>query len=213
MLILNADDTRKALPMKSAIAGMKSAYAAFCDGTAQVPLRTQLPVPSHAGNFIVMPSLVSDGSNDSLAVKIVSVYPNNPDNNLPTIHAVVLVFEVNSGRVLAMIEGGMLTAIRTGAASGAASDLLARPDSKTVAIFGAGIQAKTQLEAICAVRQIEKIWIYDINIDRAIEFMNIFENFGDPHPRIQIAVNPEEAISSADIICTATTSKIPVFAD
>ena len=213
MLILTANDIRKALPIKTAITGMKSAYAAFCEGSAQVPLRMQLPVTAHDGNCIVMPSLVSDGINDALAVKTVSVFPNNPEKNLPTIHATVLVLEVNSGRPVAMLEGGSLTAIRTGAASGAATDLLARSDSKTAAIFGAGVQAHTQLEAICAVRQIEEVWIYDIDIGQVNAFIEHVKLTRHQFPTIKIAISPEEAIESADIICTATTSKYPVFPD
>ena len=117
MLILNADDIRQALPMKTAIAGMKSAFAAFCSGKAQMPQRTQLPINAHEGISIVMPALLSDGENDAMTVKIVSVFPHNPERNLPTIHAAVLVLESNSGRPLALLEGGSLTAIRTGAVS------------------------------------------------------------------------------------------------
>jgi len=79
MLILNADDIRQALPMKTAIAGMKSAFAAFSSGKSQVPQRTQLPVTAHEGISIVMPALLADGENDALTVKIVSVFPHNPE--------------------------------------------------------------------------------------------------------------------------------------
>jgi len=213
MLILNADDIRRALPMKTAIAGMKSAFAAFSSGKSQVPQRTQLPVTAHEGISIVMPALLADGENDALTVKIVSVFPHNPERNLPTIHAAVLVLESNSGRPLALLEGGSLTAIRTGAASGAATDLLARSNSKNVTIFGAGVQGRTQLDAICAVRPIENIWIYDIDPQRARAFIEQAAKTGHHFRTFKLAASPEEAVASADIICTATTSNRPVFQD
>ncbi len=213
MLILNADDIRQALPMKTAIAGMKSAFAAFCRGKTQVPQRTQLPVTAHEGISIVMPALLADGENDALTVKIVSVFPHNPERNLPTIHAAVLVLESNSGRPLALLEGGSLTAIRTGAASGAATDLLARRESKIAAIFGAGIQGRTQLEAICAVRPIENVFVYDVDAQRAHRFIEDYAQLGDQAMVFSLASSPKDAIGSADIICTATTSKTPVFPD
>ena len=86
-----------------------------------------------------------------------SVFPRNTQQGLPIIHAAVLVLDANTGRPMALLEGGVLTAIRTDAASGAATDLLARTDSHVAAIFDAGVQAHTQLEAICTVRPIFQI--------------------------------------------------------
>lgn len=85
-----------------------------------------------------------------MAVKLVSVFADNPKHGLPVINGVVLVLDVMTGLPLAMMNGAALTAIRTGAASGAATDLLARTNARTVAIFGSGVQARTQLEAVCA---------------------------------------------------------------
>jgi ornithine cyclodeaminase/alanine dehydrogenase-like protein (mu-crystallin family) len=99
-------------------------------------------------------------------VKVVSVFPHNPAQRLPLIHAAVLVLEADSGRPIALLEGGTLTAIRTGAAAGAATSLLARPDSRVAAIFGAGVQGRTQLQAVCATRTIQTAWIYDSQPER-----------------------------------------------
>lgn len=111
----------------------------------------------------------------------------------------------------------MLTAIRTGAASGAATDLLARPDSRVAAIFGAGVQARTQLEAICTVRPIRTVWIYDRIPERIETFVRELAGWlvRDPSPRIcvRVATSSQEAVADADVICTATTSSTPVFDD
>jgi ornithine cyclodeaminase len=121
--------------------------------------------------------------------------------------------EANTGKPIALLEGSSLTAIRTGAASGLATDILSRPDSHVAAIFGAGAQGRTQLEAICTVRTIEQVWVYDSSQKSAEAFMSELAGM-DPIPHdVRIAKTSEEAIQQADIICTATTSISPVFDD
>lgn len=213
MLILNAEDVRRALPMKAAIEAMKQAYAALSDGQAEVPLRTRLPVSPHEGVSLFMPAYVRTKEREALAVKIVSVFNRNPQRGLPLIFAAVVVLEAETGRPIALLEGGTLTAIRTGAGSGAAIDLLARPEACTLAIFGAGAQGRTQLEAACTVRRIATVWVYDRDSQKAGAF--IAEMAGrDPIPTdLRLAASPAQAAADADIICTATTSSTPVFED
>ncbi|MBW8011295.1 MAG: hypothetical protein FVQ83_08650 [Chloroflexi bacterium] len=211
MLILKSDDVRKALPMGQTIAAMKDAYAALSDKRAQVPLRVRLPVTPHHGVSLFMPAFVEDQAGEALAVKIVSVFPENNKLDLPIIHAAVLVLEAHTGRVLAVLEGGALTAIRTGAGCGAATDLLSRPDSRVAAIFGAGVQGRTQLEAICSVRSIQKVWIYDPNKTNVETFIREMAGKGTIPDDLHAAENPQEAINEADIISTATTSNTPVI--
>jgi alanine dehydrogenase len=211
MLILNTDEVRTALPMADAIQAMRRAYAAFSSGRAQVPLRAHLPIPPYKASGLFMPAFVQDEEGDALAVKAVSIYPENPLQGLPLIHAAVLVFEPHTGRPLALLAGGALTAIRTGAAAGAATGLLARPDAKTAAIFGAGIQARTQLEAICEVRNIETAWIVDPSPGKAPAFVEEMAGTGKIPRDLRVAADPAEAVAHADIICTATTSKQPVY--
>lgn len=213
MLILTADDVRKALPMNEAIEAMKNAYASVSSGTAVVPLRTRLPIPDSEALSLFMPAFVNSENGNALAIKVVSLFPSNPARGLAYIQAAVLVFEADTGRAIALLEGSSLTAIRTGAAGGAAIDLLARPDSKIVAIFGAGAQGRTQLEAACTARKIETAFIYDANPDKAQAFAAEMNGKG-PIPRdLRVAGSAREAVEYADIICTATTSLRPVFQD
>lgn len=213
MLILTADEVRQALPMREAIEAMKHAYASLSDGKADAPLRTRLPIPPHNGLALFMPAYVQTDETEALAVKIVSIHPENPSHGLPYIHAAVVVLEANTGRAVALLEGGSLTAIRTGAGSGAAMDLLARKDSRTVAIFGAGVQGRTQLEAACAVREIESAWVYDANRESAEKFASEMAGRGRVPKDLRVAESPAQAAKEADIICTATTSTHPVFTD
>jgi len=211
MLILNAQDVRSALPMKETIEAMKRAYAALSAGRAEVPLRTRLSIPQKNASGLFMPAFVQGDENDSLAIKIVTLFPDNPIKNLPFIHAGVLVIDAETGQMQALLEGGTLTAIRTGAGAGAATDLLARHDCHVAAIFGAGVQARTQLEAICSVRSVEFVKVYAPTREHVKTFI---EEMGEQVPaKIVCANSPDEALGDADIICTATTATRPVFDD
>lgn len=213
MLILNANEVRQSLPMNEAIAAMKDAYASLSDGTAVAPLRTRLPIPSRNAISLFMPAYMKSDSGEALAVKVVSLYPSNPARGLAYIQAAVLVFDTETGRAIALLEGSTLTAIRTGAGSGAAIDLLARKDSKVVAIFGAGPQGKTQLSAACSARNIETVYIYNPTTAKAASFANELAGLNTIPKDIRVAKTPKEAIEHADIICTATGSTKPVFED
>jgi len=213
MLILNADEVRRALPMRQAIAAMKDAYASLSNGTAVVPLRTRLQIPSHQALSLFMPAYTRSESGEALAVKVVSLYPGNPPRGLAYIQAAVLVLEANTGRAIALLEGSTLTAIRTGAGSGAAIDILARKDSKVVAVFGAGVQGRTQLEAACTVRNIETVFIFNPTLGKARAFAEEMAGRNSIPNDIRVANTPQEAIENANIICTATTSSKPVFDD
>lgn len=215
MLILTADEVKKALPMKEAIEAMKKAYASLSDGKADVPLRTHLSIPSQDAVSLIMPAYVQAEGGDALAVKVVSLFPRNPERQrkLALIQAAVLVLDAETGQPRALLEGSSLTAIRTGAGSGAAIDLLSRPDSKVVAVFGAGVQGRTQLEAACSVREIEQAWVFDTNVEAAEDFIKDLAGIGPIPEDLRVASTPEVALSDADIVCTATTSSKPVFSD
>ena len=211
MLILTSDDVRKALPMNQAIQAMKDAYASLSNGAAVVPLRTRLPIPGSEALSLFMPAFVNSRNGNALAIKVVSLFPANPSRGLAYIQAAVLVFDAETGQAIALLEGSSLTAIRTGAAGGAAIDLLSRTDSKVVAIFGAGAQGRAQLEAACTARTIETAFIFDADMSKAESFAN--EMKAKLGTNVRVAANSQEAIQNADIICTATTSTKPVFHD
>ncbi len=213
MLILNADEVRQALPMNEAIAAMKDAYASLSNGTAVVPIRTRLPIPSRDALGLFMPAYMKTDTDEALAVKVVAIFPHNPARGLAYIQAAVLVLDTDTGRIMALLEGNTLTAIRTGAGSGAAIDILARQDSKVAAIFGAGAQGRTQLEAACTAREIETAWIYDPSPEKAKVFAEEMAGRNNIPKDVRVARSPKETIEQADIICTATTSSQAIFHD
>ncbi|MEJ2010725.1 MAG: hypothetical protein P8X64_00695 [Anaerolineales bacterium] len=209
LLVLNAEEVRKALPMEQAVEAMIEAYSQLSTGKSQVPLRARINLPEVDGIALFMPAYL-EGTNE-FGMKFVSVFPNNAEYELPTIHALAVAIDPQTGRPLALLEGAALTAIRTGAGSGAATKLLARQDAVRAAIFGSGAQARTQLEAICTVRQIEHAWIYSLDRPGAERMVSDLAGAGPIPQSLEIAENPQQAVQDADIICTATTSHEPVF--
>jgi len=214
--LFSAADVGRALPMADAIAAVKAAYVQLSAGRAQAPLRAHLAVAG-GDSTLVMPFYVpaAGGANDNnaagaLGLKLVSVFNSNPPRGLPLIHALVLALDAATGAPLALIEGGSLTAIRTGAASGAATDVLARPDARTLALFGSGVQARRQLEAVCAVRPIERVRVYSLAGAEALAAE--MAGRGPIPADITVVASPREALAGADIVCAATTSRTPVFA-
>jgi len=207
--VLDAGEVRQALPMAEAVEAMKRAFGLLSGGEVSMPLRSRVEIAEQNATALFMPAY--GGAEAGLAVKIVSVFPHNPERGLPTIHAVVIVLDPLSGAPVALLEGASLTAIRTGAASGAATDLLARKSSHTVAVFGSGAQARTQLEAVCTVREIRTAWVYGIDAPGVEAFAREMAGRGPCPADLRIAETSGEAVAEADIICTATTATTPVF--
>lgn len=210
-----AGDIRRTVSMTRAIEAMTDVYIRVSSGGAVIPLRTALPLGGGAedgGVVLFMPASLGKGG--GVGAKIVAVVPANRALGLPTIHALVILIDERTGVPEAVLEGTGLTALRTGAASGAATALLARPDARTAAVFGAGIQARTQLEAVCTVRTIEAALVYDLDRQAAETFARDMSAAGPPIPvNIRPAATAAEAAAFADVICTATTSPVPVFPD
>ena len=212
MLILSAADLRRALPMTEAVEAMRGAFAAFSSGRARVPLRTHVPVERHDGVVLIMPALIEEPGLEALTVKTITVFQRNPGRGEPLIQAAVQVLDPETGRPIALLEGGSLTALRTGAASGLATDLLSRPESRVAAIFGAGVQGRAQLEGISAVRALESVLVCDPSPEATARFIADLAG-RDSIPTDLRAATAREAAAEADILCTATVSSTPVFAD
>lgn len=208
VVILTQADVKFLLDMNEAIKMIEKAFTELTNKTTVLPLRQSIESERHDGVVLFMPSYLSGMG--SLALKTVSVYPNNPiKHKLPTVSALVILIDPKTGTPLAIMDGAYLTAIRTGAASGVATKHLARKDASVAAIIGAGTQARTQLQALCAVRNIEKAKVYDIRPRASSSFaMEMSQSLGIS---VEPVRNSREAIKGADIICTASTSTVPVL--
>lgn len=200
--ILNAADVKKALPMPLAITAMLSAFSQLSKGEVHMPLRTATNIHSQQATILSMPAYLSESQEAS--VKIVSIFPNN--QNSATINGMVIYIDAISGQPRAILEGASLTAIRTGAVSGLATDLLANKDASVLAIIGSGVQAETQLEAVCCVRNIQKIYIYSRKKENAEKFAAKLQ-----HSNIEVVTEIQHATKQADVICTATSATAPLI--
>ncbi|MDT7884818.1 MAG: hypothetical protein RQ891_08200 [Thermoflexus sp.] len=203
-----AEDIRRALPMREAIEAMRAAFIAFSEGRAHIPQRLSISIPEQEGITLVMPGYVPP---DALGLKVVSVFPRNPARGLPTLSALVVMLDPETGAPAALLDGAFLTAWRTGAASGLATDLLARPDAESLALIGAGAQARTQLLAVAAVRSLRRVRVYSRTPARAQALIEEMQGQEGIPQDIAVAPTPEAAVAEADIVCTATNSSVPVF--
>lgn len=212
MLLLTRSQVRELVPMRDAIDLMKTAFAELSAGRTISPLRTVIPLPDREADSLYMPAFVP--ALDALGMKSVNVFRQNQQRGLPVIHAVVSLVDTETGQPLALMDGTYLTALRTGAVSGAAADLLARHDSKVLTVIGSGAQGVTQMAAICTVRPIERVFAVDIN-EEALQRMrnDIARDWPELLDRLETTTDASEAVRQADIVCAATTSRKPVFRD
>ena len=200
--VLSASDVRAAVDMPEAIRAMREAFTALSSGDAEAPLRVALE--TEGGVSLFMPaSLRSAGQ---AGAKVVSVNPGNAELGLPAIHALVLALDPVTGRPTAVMDGTWLTALRTGAAGGLAADLLARRDAEVLTIYGAGVQARTQVAAVRCVRDIREVRIVSPVREESQRFAAELENVA-----ARPMEDPHQALEGADIVVTATTSHSPVF--
>jgi len=226
MRVLGAGDVRAALSMPLAIAAMRQAFAALQAGRAALPLRTSVELGAGEQTMLVMPAALAPAGEravrheaalealartGALGAKLVTVVPGNAAHGLPRVQGVVVLVDAENGRPVALLDGTSLTAIRTGAVSGLATDLLARADAATLAVFGAGAQARTQLEAIATVRTLERVTVFDPTTERADRLAAELAGVGPIPLAIEVVGSAREAVRGADIVCAATSSTTPVF--
>ena len=211
VLVLNGKEVTRLLPMSECIQVMRDALTALARGEALVPLRMIMRVPGASGFVGVMPGYIAPGErrDGALGLKAVLVFPANAKRGIDTHQGAVLLFEADTGRLLALLDGGAITAIRTAAVSGVATDLLARPDSVELAILGAGVQARTHVEAIAAVRPLRRVRIWSRNPERAAALA--LEQGSRFNFRVEAEASAEAAVRGADIVATVTASAEPIL--
>jgi len=188
---------RRLLKMEDVIPAMEHALADFSGGKVVQPVRQLIPIAEHSGFLGVMPAYAGR----ALGVKLVTLYPQNPDRGLPSHLAKILLFKPETGEPLATMDGRLITEVRTAAASAVATKHLARPEASVLAIIGSGVQAGSHLEALRLVRRFEDVRVWSPRNAEA---------FARRHG-VLAAASAEEAVRGADVVVTATTSETPVF--
>lgn len=206
VLILKKDRLRKLLSIDEAIEAVTEALNEIAREKAIQPPRPYLEIPGQGGFLLNIGYLKELGA---VGAKIASSFPANIDKSLPTVSSLIILMDPNSGVPLAVMDGGFITFLKTGAVGGVAVKLLSRRDSENVTLIGAGEQAKAQLIAINSVRSIKKVLVLSRRRERALKFAQ--EMASTLGLDISVEESHSDAIKNADIIVTATTSTTPVI--
>ncbi len=204
--VIDAQRVKTLLPMQECIDVMAQAMAAASNGDVTMPPRTFVPVDGQGRVFALMPAVAS--TLDGYGAKLLSLTPTNAAQGLPIIRGEFLLFERRTGAPVAVMDAASLTAIRTAAASGLATRLLARPDARSCGIFGTGVQAETHLEAMCAVRSVDRIHVWGRNFDKAAAWAERQAELTGR--RITASEDPAE-VAACDLICTVTAAREPIL--
>jgi len=197
-LFLNEEQVRGHLRTTDLIPAMEKALIDFSAGRVTQPVRSIISIDPPGGFLGLMPALAPDG----LGVKAVTFYPSNAERGIPTHMATIFLVDPQTGTPLAIMDGRLITEMRTAAVSAAATKLLASPDAKVLAILGSGVQARSHIGALRLVRQFEQIRVWTPTLEHAKRFA---QEIG------ATAMPAEEAARNADVIVTVTSSKTPVL--
>src|SRR2546428_3949403 len=197
-LFLNEEQVRAHLRMADLIPAMEKALIDFSAGKVTQPVRSVINIDPPGGFLGLMPALTPDG----LGLKAVTFYPSNAERGIPTHMATIFLVDPETGTPLAVMDGRLITEMRTAAVSAAATKLLASPDAKILAILGSGVQARSHVEALGLVRQFEEVRVWSPTKEHAKQFA---EEIGGT------AVSAEEAVRGADVVVTVTNSRTPVL--
>jgi ornithine cyclodeaminase/alanine dehydrogenase-like protein (mu-crystallin family) len=198
MLQLDEEQVRQHLRMEELIPAMEKALIDFSAGKVTQPVRSVITVDPPGGFFGMMPALTPEG----LGQKIVTFYPPNAQRGLPTHMATIFLVDPETGAPLAVMDGTLITEMRTAAVSAAATKLLASPNAKVLAILGSGVQARSHVAALRLVRQFEEIRVWSPTKEHAERFA---DGIGAK------AMSAKEAVREADVVITATNSKVSVL--
>lgn len=208
--MISGPEVENLISMEETIEAVGRAFASKGNGRVQMPPKSYIYFDRYQGDFRTMPAYIEDL--DIAGTKVVNAHPQNPKKKgLPTVMATVLLLNPESGNPIAIMDGTLITRLRTGAAGAIAAKHLARKDSKRVAIIGAGAQARTQLIALSHVLDIETVEVVDIVPEKAEEYA---EEIGEKLDLdIRAVRSPEKAVRGSDIVITVTPRRSPVLSD
>lgn len=216
VLLLSKSQVESLLPMEECIPAVEDALATLARGGSVQPLRAATWLPDRRGLLGTMPGMAG-GSGDrgaTLGIKVVTVFPGNhpspggSEPALPSHQGVVLVFDTHRGNLTAILDAESITAIRTAAASAVATRRLAREDASVLALLGSGVQARTHLEAMCAVRPVERVRVWSRTPHHARSFA---DQAAAGSLEMEVFDSAREAVEGADLVCTVTGASEPVL--
>jgi ornithine cyclodeaminase/alanine dehydrogenase len=207
MLALSEKEVQKLLKIEELIQALEQAHIQYSTGKAVMPVRLVVPLPQIHGRITSMPGYLTQDT--ALGMKVVTYFQNNPQHDLQAILATILLFSAETGKIIAVMEGTFITAIRTACASAMATKALANPNTPVLGILGAGVQARTHIQALCRVKKLQRIKIYSpLGISAQSVRQELESEVGVD---IEVAASAEDTVSDCDLLVTATTAKEPIL--
>lgn len=206
-VVIGREDVRRHLTMTTCITLMETAMRVALDPDARLPLRTFMARPHHISGVGIMPGFLP--MPHAMGAKIITVYDENFDRGLPSHQGGILIFDAEDGRPLALLNAGEITAIRTAAASALATRLLARADSRVVALLGYGEQAEQHVTAMASVLPVEEFRIWGRSAEKARSFAERMQP--QAHARFVVSSSVAQATEGADVVCTTTAAREPIL--
>jgi len=213
MLVLDGAAVRALFPMEAAIVEMRGALARYSAGEVVQPLRLVIQAPDSPNLLALMPAWTGPTAGDSggrgaLGLKAVAIFPGNPGRGLDVHQGAVTMFDPDTGVPAATMDAATVTEIRTAAVSGVATDALARPDAGDLAVLGAGVQARSHLEAMAAARPLRRVRVWSRTAAHAQALADwAGTRFGPP---VEVCATPAAALAGADLACTTLACVEPV---
>jgi ornithine cyclodeaminase/alanine dehydrogenase len=207
MLVLSEKQVHSLIDIAELISTLEKAHIQYSTGKAVMPVRLVVPLPQIQGRITSMPGFLNEDK--ALGMKVVTYFQDNPKRNLPAILATIMLFSAQTGKLLAVMDGSYVTAIRTACASAMATKALANAETSVLGILGAGVQARAHIQALKQVRNIDRIKIYSPSGASAAAIKK------DLEPALKIAIevagSAEDAVRDADLLVTGSTSREPII--
>jgi alanine dehydrogenase len=206
MLILTETQVQALIDVDELITALERAHIQYSTGKTVMPVRLVVPLPQIDGRITAMPGFLNEDR--ALGMKVVTYFQNNPNQNLPSILATIMLFSTETGKMMAVMDGGYITAIRTACASAMATKVLSNPTASVLGVLGAGVQARAHIRALCRVRKLQTIKIYSPSGSSATKVKQELES--EIGITIAVSNSVEESVRGCDLIVTATTAKEPI---
>ena len=207
MLLISEKQVQSLIDIDELITSLEQAHIQYSTGKAVMPMRLVVPLPQIQGRITSMPGCLNE--NKALGMKVVTYFQENPKRGLPAILATIMLFSAETGKMIAVMDGTYITAIRTACASAVATKALANRETAVLGIVGAGVQARAHIQALTHVRKIERIKIYSPSGTSATRIKQ------DLEPIVKVAIDvvgsAEDAVRDADLLVTGTTAKEPIL--
>ncbi len=206
MLVLSEKQVQSLIDIDELIAALEQAHIQYSTGKAVMPVRLVVPLPQIQGRITSMPGYLNEDK--ALGMKVVTYFQDNPKQNLPAILATIMLFSSDTGKMIAAMDGGYITAIRTACASALATRTLANPETPVLGILGAGVQARAHIQALTRVRKLSRIKLYSPSGKSA---RSIKQDLEKPCAiPIEVVDSAQAAVRDSDLLVTVTTAKEPI---